>query len=145
MARRDARFILQEVKRVAKRRLNERQIAAIELLADFGQHLTYEEIAKRVGVDVSTLRRWRTKDQAFIDELIAQCKRNAVKDLPRVMEAVPDIIIKSENAAMFRTWLQTIGALTEKVEVTNKSDTSNADLDAIKAEIERMRKERDRL
>lgn len=125
---------------MSKRRLNEKQIAAIALLTEVGtDRLTYEEIAERVGVSSSTLRRWRTEDEDFIAEVIAQTRRNAVADLPRVMKAVPDIIINSENAAMFRTWLQSIGALTEKIEVENKTSGSG-DIDAMKAEIERFRK-----
>lgn len=120
------------------KKLNEKQYAAIALLTDFGHTLTYEEVAQRIDVSPSTLRRWRTQDEAFINEIISQSKRNAVADLPRVMNAIPDIIINSENAAMLRTWLQTIGALTDKVEVTTNA-TNNGDVDAIKAEIERMR------
>lgn len=120
------------------KRLSEKQVAAIELLTDFGQQLTYQEIAERIHVDASTLRRWRTKDQTFINEMMAQAKRNAVGDLPRVLKAVPDIIIDKENAAMLRTWLQTIGALTDKVEVTSKTEGAT-DADAIRAEIEQMK------
>lgn len=124
---------------MSKRRLNEKQIAAIALLTEVGtDRLTYEEIAKRIDVSPTTLRKWRTEDEDFISEVIAQTRRNAVGDLPRVMAAVPDIIINSENAAMLRTWLQSIGALTEKIEVENKTSGSD-DLDAMKAEIERFR------
>lgn len=124
---------------MSKRRLSEKQHAAIVILTDpAAKDLTYREIAERVGVDESTLRRWRTKNDLFIDEMIRQTKRNAVSDLPKVMHAIPDIIVNSENAAMLRTWLQALGVLTEKVEIDNK--TSGNDIDAIKADIERMRK-----
>src|SRR5690625_875682 len=126
--------------RAGRRRLSEKQIAAIALLTDpAARELTLREIAERVGVDESTLRRWRTQNDDFIDEVIAQTRRKAVADLPRVMQAVPDIIINSENAAMFRTWLQSIGALTERVEVSNKGG-SDEEMDDIKEKIERMRK-----
>ena len=124
---------------MSKRRLSEKQHAAIAILTDpAAKDLTYREIAERVGVDESTLRRWRTKNDLFIDEMIRQTKRNAVSDLPKVMHAIPDIIVNSENAAMLRTWLQALGVLTEKVEIDNR--TSGNDIDAIKADIERMRK-----
>lgn len=107
---------------MSRRKLSPKQIAAIELLTEVGtDHLTYEEIAERVGVSSSTLRRWRTENDDFMNEMISQTKRNAVRELPRVMRAVPDIIINSENAAMFRTWMQSIGALTEKVEVSTET------------------------
>ena len=125
-----------------KNRLNEKQWAAIALLTEVGkERLTYEEIAKRIDVSPTTLRKWRTQNVAFIDEVIVQTKRNAVGDLPRVMQAVPDIIINSENAAMLHTWLQTIGALTDKIEVESKT-TGSDDLASMRAEIERFRKER---
>ena len=122
-----------------KRKLSEKQYAAIALLTDpSARDLTLGDIAGRVGVSESTLRRWRTQNDVFIDEVIAQSKRNAVADLPRVMQAVPDIIINSENAAMLRTWLQSIGALTERIEVDNKGG-SNEDIDDMRAQIERLR------
>lgn len=125
---------------MSKRRLSEKQYAAIALLTDpAAKDLLLKDIAKRVGVSESTLRRWRTEDDAFINEVIAQSRRNAVVDLPRVMQAVPDIIINSENAAMLRTWLQAIGALTERIEVDNKGGSTD-DVDDIRAEIERMRR-----
>ena len=125
---------------MSRRRLNEKQIAAIALLTDPStKGMTLKEIAERVGVSESTLRRWRTENDIFIDEVIAQTRRNAVADLPRVMQAVPDIIINSENAAMLRTWLQSIGAITEKIEVDNKG-TNDSDIGNIKAEIERMKR-----
>jgi len=121
------------------KRLNEKQYAAIALLTEVGaEKLTYEEIAERVGVTPNTLRRWRTENNDFISEVIAQTRRNAVADLPRVMNAVPDIIINSENAAMLRTWLQAIGALTEKIEVDSKTSSSD-ELAEIRAQIERHR------
>ena len=120
-------------------KLNEKQIAAVALLTEVGtDSLTYEEIAERVGVTPNTLRRWRTQDDEFINEVIAQTRRNAVGDLPRVMRAVPDIIVNSENAAMLRTWLQSIGALTERVEVDNKTSGSD-DVDAMRRQLERFK------
>jgi len=124
---------------MSKKRLNEKQIAAIALLTELGpEQLTYEEIAERIGVTPNTLRRWRTENDVFINEVIAQTRRNAVGDLPRVMRAIPNIIVDDKNAAMFRTWLQAIGALTEKVEIDTKS-SGDVDMDAMKAQVERFR------
>lgn len=125
---------------MATKKLSPQQYAAIEYLTAFsvGDRLTYQEIADKVNVDQSTLRRWRTKDDAFINEMIRQTKRNAVADLPKVMAALPELIVKGENAAMLRTWLQTINALTDKVEIT--SNTSSADVDDIKAQIADMKR-----
>lgn len=125
---------------MSNRRLNEKQQAAIALLTDpASRHMTLGNIAEEVNVSESTLRRWRTENDTFIEEVIAQTRRNAVADLPRVMQAVPDIIINSENAAMLRTYLQAIDALTERVEVNN-SGTNDTDMDEMRAQIERMRR-----
>jgi AcrR family transcriptional regulator len=121
---------------VAKK-LNEKQMAAIAILTEVGNGLTYEEVAKRVGVDVSTLRRWRNEDD-FNKALMKHVMNEAVGDLPRIMRSIPDHIIGEGNAAMFRTYMQSLGLLTEKVEVDNKN-TGTTDIDAMKAEIERMR------
>lgn len=115
------------------KKLTEKQYAAIELLTQVPQTLELQEIAERVGVAPSTLRRWR-HDETFNNEVIRQVKRNAIKDLPRVMAAAPDIIIKGENAAFFRTWLQSLGVLTEKVEVETSSK-DGIDIEAIRARL----------
>ena len=118
-------------------KLNEKQYAAIALLSlpDKGG-MTYEQIAKEVGVSRRQLQEWR-KDDSFNDELKREVMRGTLDRFPEVMASIPDHIIKDGNAAMFRTLLQSYGLLTEKVEVT--SDSKSGDIDAIKAEIERLR------
>lgn len=123
---------------MSKRRLNEKQIAAIALLAlPKRGGMTYKQIAEEVGVTEQTLHNWRKLDY-FNEELKKQVLRNTIDKLPDIFDSVPKHIIKDGNAAMFRTLLQSLGMLTEKVEVENK--TSEADVDSIKAEIERLRK-----
>lgn len=123
---------------MSKRRLNEKQIAAITLLAlPKRGGMTYKQIAEEVGVTEQTLHNWRKLDY-FNEELKKQVLRNTIDKLPDIFDSVPEHIIKDGNAAMFRTLLQSLGMLTEKVEVENK--TSEADVDSIKAEIERLRK-----
>lgn len=123
------------------KRLSEKQLAAVHYLAQpkLGG-LTNEQIAEEVGIARSTLYEWK-KDDAFMDEVKRQIMRNTMARLPDVMASVPDHIINDGNAAMFRTLLQAYGMLTDKVEVENKS-AGTTDVDAMKAEIERMRKSR---
>lgn len=121
------------------KRLTEKQVAAIAILAQPKRAgLTYEQIAERVGVSRQTLFEWR-KDTRFNDELKKEIVRNTIDDLPEIMASVPQHIIKDGNAALFRTLLQAHGLLTDKVEVTNLANDTDAD--AIKAEIERMKRE----
>src|SRR5690554_981968 len=123
---------------MSRRRLNEKQLAAIALLSVPKRGgMTYKQIAEEVGVTEQTLHNWRKLDY-FNEELKKQVLRNTIDKLPDIFDSVPEHIIKDGNAAMFRTLLQSLGMLTEKVEVENK--TSEADVDSIKAEIERLRK-----
>jgi len=120
------------------KRLNEKQYAAIAILSQPKRAgLTYEQVAEEVGIARSTLQEWR-KDDAFNDELKRQIMRDTIDRLPEVMASVPDHIINDGNAAMFRTLLQAQGLLTERVEVEAKGGAT-ADLDGMRAEIERIR------
>ncbi|WP_181349401.1 phBC6A51 family helix-turn-helix protein [Thalassobacillus sp. CUG 92003] len=116
------------------KKLNEKQYAAIALLTE--TDLMYEEVAEKVGCDVSTLRRWRSQDD-FNDELKRQVMRAAVGDLPRVMRSIPDHIVDEGNAAMYRTFMQSLGLLTEKHEVNTKEEKANTD--AVRAELARFK------
>lgn len=118
-------------------KLNDKQYAAIAILSQPKRAgLTYDQVAEQVGVSRTTLSEWRKRDD-FNEELKRQIMRDTIDRLPEVMASVPDHIIKDGNAAMLRTLLQAHSLLTEKVEVSD--GTKDADVDAIKAEIERMR------
>lgn len=124
------------------KRLNEKQIAAIAIMAlPKRGGLTYEQIAEQVGVARSTIFEWK-KDETFNEELKRQIVRNTIDDLPEIMASVKGHIVDTGNAAMLRTLLQAHGMLTEKVEVENKGDGA-ADVSDIKAEIERLKQRRD--
>jgi transcriptional regulator with XRE-family HTH domain len=121
-----------------RKKLNEKQLAAIAILSlpDRGG-LTYKQVAERVGVAESTIHEWRKLDH-FNDEIKKQVLRNAVADLPNIYASIPRHIIDEGNAAMFRTYVQTLGMLTEKVEINDSSEGAS-DVESIKAELERLR------
>ncbi|NRG30713.1 phBC6A51 family helix-turn-helix protein [Niallia circulans] len=120
------------------KKLNEKQIAAIEFLSLPNRgNMTYEQIAKEVGVAKSTLFEWKKLDH-FNAELKAEIVRKTTDRLPEMFNAMLDNVIETGNAAAFRTIVQMHGMLTEKVEVDNKNGGS-ADIDEMKAAIERMR------
>lgn len=124
---------------MSKRRLNERQIAAIEYLSlPKRGGMTYAEIAAAVGVTERQLYTWR-QDDTFADAVVKRTIRNASEYLPDIMASVPKHIIEDGNAAMLRTYMQSIGALTEKVEIDTKGNT-DADVDKMRDQIEKMRK-----
>lgn len=123
---------------MSKRRLNERQIAAIEYLSlPKRGGMTYAEIAAAVGVTERQLYTWR-QDDTFADAVVKRTIRNASEYLPDIMASVPKHIIEDGNAAMLRTYMQSIGALTEKVEIDTKGNT-DADVDKMREQIEKMR------
>lgn len=121
-----------------KRKLNDKQYAAIAVLA-LPQRggMTYKQVAEYVGIAESTIHEWRKLD-AFNEEMKTQVLRNAVEHLPDMFASIPMHVIQDGNAALFRTYLQSLGMLTDKVEVNTKGD--GVDLDEMKAQIERMRK-----
>jgi AcrR family transcriptional regulator len=126
---------------VAKAKLSEKQIAAIEYLSlPKRGGMTYEEIAKEVGVAKSTLFEWKKQD-GFNDALKAEIVRKTTDRLPEMFDAMLTNIIDTGNAAAFRTIVQLHGMLTDKIEVDTKGNTAT-DIEAMKADIERMRRAR---
>lgn len=101
--------------------------------------LTYKEIAERVGVAEKTLFEWKKKDE-FNEEVKKQVLRNTIDRLPEIMDSVPDHIIEEGNAAMFRTLLQALGMLSDKVEVEDKRQ--GVDIAEIKAKVDAMTREK---
>ena len=120
------------------KRLSEKQIAAIEYLA-LPQRggMTYEEIANKVGVTRATLSNWR-KDERFNEARRKRVMQMTQEHLPDVMDAAIKGITEDRNAAIFRTYLQALGMLTEKVEIDDGK--GSVDTDAMRAEIEKFRK-----
>lgn len=117
-------------------KLNEKQIAAIEYLAlPKRGGLTYDEIAERVGIARSTLQEWR-KEDVFITQLNRRIIQNTQEHLPEIFEAAIKGITEDRNAAIFRTFLQAHGLLTEKHEIDTKA---NVDIDAMRAKVEEHR------
>lgn len=123
---------------MSSRRLSEKQIAAIEILSRPKRGgMTYEQIAKEVGVAKSTLFEWKKQDY-FNEALKKEIVRKTQDRLPEVFDSIIDNIIETGNAAAFRTLLQAHGMLTDKVEV-NQNNSDSTKIDDIKTEIERLK------
>lgn len=119
------------------KRLNEKQIAAIEFLAlPKRGGLTYDEVAERVGIARSTLQEWR-KDDDFNEARKKRVVQMTQDYLPEVFEAAIKGIVEDRNAAILRTFLQAHGMLTEKHEID--TGKGGADVDAMKAKIAAFR------
>lgn len=125
---------------MALKRLNTEHLIAIKWLAlpkKGGK--TIKEIAELCGVSEQSIYNWR-KDPLFERELKREMVRNTLDKLPDVFDAVPDIIIRDGNAAMFKTLLQAHDMLTDKVEVTQKNNDDGVDREALKERLEQLRK-----
>lgn len=118
-------------------KLTDKQYAAIALLSlPKRGGLTFAEVAERVGVSDRALRTWRNDDK-FNNELKAQVMRNSIDDLPDIVASFKTHIVEQGNAALARTFMQALGMLQERVEVT--TDNKGTDMEALKAEILRMK------
>lgn len=125
---------------MALKRLNTEHLIAIKWLAlpkKGGK--TIKEIAELCGVSEQSIYNWR-KDPLFERELKREMVRNTLDKLPDVLDAVPDIIIRDGNAAMFKTLLEAHDMLTKKVEVTQKNNDDSVDREALKERLEQLRK-----
>jgi len=126
---------------LTRRRLSEQQIQAIEFLALPGRGgMTYEQIATEVGVHRDTLLKWR-KNDVFNEAMKKRTVELTQERIPDVLEAAIQGIIEDRNAAIFRTFMQAHGLLTEKHEVI--AESKGEDLDAMKARIASMRNKDD--
>lgn len=115
-------------------KLSPEQYAAIAILSlPKRGGMTYEQVADQVGVDVRTLHRWRSDDR-FNDELKRKIMRDTLDRLPEVQASIPDHIINDGNAAMYRTMMQSLGLLTDKVEVET-TQKGAVDIEAIRAKL----------
>lgn len=118
-------------------KLTDKQMRAIAILSlPKRGGLTLDEVAEQVGVSRQALYEWRQQED-FNDILMRKIMRDTIDRLPEVQASIPDHIINEGNAALYRTMLQSLGLLTEKVEVS--TDNKANDVDAIKAEIERLK------
>lgn len=120
-------------------RLNEKQVAAIAILSQPKRTMTYEEIAKEVGVAKSTLFEWKKQD-AFDKALNKEIVRVTKDRLPDVFDSIIDNIKQTGNAAAFRTLIQAHGMLTDKLEIESKQNPAT-DMEQIKREIEKYQRE----
>lgn len=124
--------------------LKPEQLQAIKYLAQPKQGgLTHEEIAEKVGVSRQTLYNWR-RGIEFNDEIKREINRNTMHRIPDVIDSLLTQATKEQqpSAKAAELLLKTVSMLNDRLEVedrTKKDDNQATDIDAMKAEIERMR------
>lgn len=121
--------------------LKTEQLDAIQYLA-LPKHggLTHEQIAEKVGVSRQTLYRWR-KEIEFQDELKREIGRNVTDKMGDVVDAMYKEALKG-NATAAKLLFQNASMLTDRLEVDDRSNPGAkvaGDIDAMRAEIERIR------
>jgi transcriptional regulator with XRE-family HTH domain len=124
--------------------LKPEQLEAIKYLALPKQGgLSHEQIAEKVGVTRQTLYRWR-QDLKFNDEIKREINRNTLTHIPDVMNTLIKKAIEGDNKAS-ELLLKAQSMLNNVVEIEDRKNPQkeqSSDIDAMKAEIERMRVKR---
>jgi transposase-like protein len=124
--------------------LKPEQLEAVKYLAQPKQGgLSHEQIAEKVGVTRQTLYRWR-QDLKFNDEIKREINRNTLTHIPDVMNTLIKKAIEGDNKAS-ELLLKAQSMLNNVVEIEDRKNPQkeqSTDIDAMKAEIERMRVKR---
>lgn len=132
-----------------KAKLTPAQLRACELIlekeyAPKGEKKTYAEIAEQIGIDTSTLYHWR--QSADFVRYLATVSDTKLDSARAAADAQLMNLVKGTsnngNASIkaLELYYKLIGKLTEKREIVQTTqETQVHDVDAIKAEIERLR------
>lgn len=123
------------------KRFTAKQLKAIELLARPDNELTLQEIAVELGINQSTLWRWRRNEdfQKAVTELAYSCLKD---ELPRLFKSLADKAIGGNVKAM-ELMLKYAGNYVEKIETRVSGDLDLGGMSD--AELDRQIKEQERL
>lgn len=124
------------------KRFTGKQLKAIELLARPDNELSLQEMAVELGINQSTLWRWRRNEdfQKAVTELAYSCLKD---ELPRLFKSLADKAIIDGNVKAMELMLKYAGDYVEKIETKVSGDL---DLGGITdEELDRQIKEQERL
>lgn len=126
---------------MSAKRFTYKQLKAIEMLARPDNELTLQEIAVELGINQSTLWRWRRKEdfQKAVTELAYSCLKD---ELPRLFKSLADKAI-SGNVKAMELMLKYAGNYVEKIETKVSGDLDLGGMSD--AELDRQIKEQERL
>lgn len=126
---------------MSAKRFTYKQLKAIEMLARPDNELTLQEIAVELGINQSTLWRWRRKEdfQKAVTELAYSCLKD---ELPNLFKSLADKAI-SGNVKAMELMLKYAGNYVEKIETKVSGDLDLGGMSD--AELDRQIKEQERL
>lgn len=126
---------------MSAKRFTARQLKAIEMLARPDNELTLQEMAVELGINQSTLWRWRRNEdfQKAVTELAYSCLKD---ELPRLFKSLADKAI-SGNVKAMELMLKYAGNYVEKIETKVSGDLDLGGMSD--AELDRQIKEQERL
>ena len=118
-----------------------KQLKAIEMLARPDNELTLQEMAVELGINQSTLWRWRRNEdfQKAVTELAYSCLKD---ELPNLFKSLADKAI-SGNVKAMELMLKYAGNYVEKIETKVSGDLDLGGMSD--AELDRQIKEQERL
>lgn len=123
------------------KRFTAKQLKAIEMLARPDNELTLQEMAVELGINQSTLWRWRRNEdfQKAVTDLAYSCLKD---ELPRLFKSLADKAIGGNVKAM-ELMLKYAGNYVEKIETRVSGDLDLGGMSD--AELDRQIKEQERL
>lgn len=126
---------------MSAKRFTAKQLKAIEMLARPDNELTLQEMAVELGINQSTLWRWRRNEdfQKAVTELAYSCLKD---ELPNLFKALADKAINGNVKAM-ELMLKYAGNYVEKIETRVSGDLDLGGMSD--AELDRQIKEQERL
>lgn len=95
--------------------------------ANLREPKTQAELAEKIGIHATTLSRWMRTEGVYAD-IRARIKQKMRGEMPNVLEALKDKILKDGSAKEVQLFLQWVDDFTEKHEVKHDINPANPEV-----------------